>query len=626
MTFRIMNAAIHAELDVVSSRQRARQVAALCGFGPQDQARIATAVSELARNVYNYASHGTIEFAIEGETAPQALSISIEDHGPGIANLPLVLSGNYQSPTGMGLGINGARRLMDGFDISSQAGRGTRIVLKKLLPKNAPLLTARQIGDMSRQLAMLPPDALFSEVRQQNKELLSTLAELKARQDELVQLTRELEDTNRGVVALYAELDEKAAHLRRADEMKSRFLSNMSHEFRTPLSSIRALSKLLLNRTDGELGQEQEKQVQLILRSAEALTELVDDLLDLAKIEAGKIEVRPEKFDAADLFSALRGMMRPLLTGDAVKLIFERPPESCFVISDEAKVSQILRNFISNALKFTEAGEVRVSASMLHGQGAVRFSVADTGLGILPEHQQLIFEEFGQVESRLQQKVKGTGLGLPLCRKLAALLGGEVSLTSEPGRGSTFSVTLPLGYDAQQDMTLQDMTDHSAHDFGPAANDLIVLFVGHQEEAGPRPEEFLQGSGFIAVSTRSYREADDILNAAPLAATVLNIPADEEESWRWLERTRQEERHRRMPLIAVTGADARDKAFSLGADAHLLRPARKDGLLAVLRRLADRGGAARAADHGQAGGSGHAARHSSAASTPNDNAESGNRL
>src|SRR3569623_2477926 len=168
---------------------------------------------------------------------------------------------------------------------------------------------------------MLPPDALFSEVQQQNTELLGTLAELNARQDELLQLTRELDDTNRGVVALYAELDEKAEHLRRADEMKSRFLSNMSHEFRTPLSSIRAMSKLLLTRTDGELTQEQEMQVQYILKSTESLAELVDDLLDLAKIEAGKIDVRPEKFDVADLFSALRGMMRPLLTSDAVKFI-----------------------------------------------------------------------------------------------------------------------------------------------------------------------------------------------------------------------------------------------------------------------------------------------------------------
>src|SRR5690606_29686600 len=229
-------------------------------------------------------------------------------------------------------------------------------------------------------------------VLQQNQELLATLAELNARQDELIQLTRELEDTNRGMVALYAELDEKADYLRRADEMKSRFLSNMSHEFRTPLSSIRALSRLLLDRTDGELTSEQEKQIAFILRQSESLSELVNDLLDLAKIEAGKIEVRPAKFDVGELFSALRGMLRPLLVTQRVDLVFEQPPERLVMETDEAKVSQILRNFISNALKFTEAGEVRVWTEILPGGESVRFSVRDTGIGIAPEHQRIIFE------------------------------------------------------------------------------------------------------------------------------------------------------------------------------------------------------------------------------------------
>src|SRR5687767_5055476 len=152
-------------------------------------------------------------------------------------------------------------------------------------------------------------------MRRQNKEMIRALSDIQVRQGELERLNRELEDTNRGVVALYAELDEKADHLRRADEMKSRFLSNMSHEFRTPLNSIRALSRLLLDGGDGPLNSEQGLQVNLIAKSAEDLTALVDDLLDLAKIEAGKTEVRPVEFPVANLFSALRGMLRPLLVG-----------------------------------------------------------------------------------------------------------------------------------------------------------------------------------------------------------------------------------------------------------------------------------------------------------------------
>ena len=161
-------------------------------------------------------------------------------------------------------------------------------------------------------------------MQHQNQELLGALEEIRTRQADLTRLNRELEDTNRGVVALYAELDEKADHLRRADELKSRFLSNMSHEFRSPLNSILALSGLLLGRTDGELTAEQAQQVGYVRRAAQDLLELVNDLLDLAKVEAGKVEVKPVEFEAANLFAALRGMLRPLLLNQSVDLIFER--------------------------------------------------------------------------------------------------------------------------------------------------------------------------------------------------------------------------------------------------------------------------------------------------------------
>ena len=202
------------------------------------------------------------------------------------------------------------------------------------------------------------PQNAFEELQYQNQELLGALEEIRSRQAELIRLNRELEDTNRGVVALYAELDEKADHLRRADELKSKFLSNMSHEFRSPLNSILALSGLLMNRADGELTPPQEQQVVYVRRAAQDLLELVNDLLDLAKVEAGKVKARPLEFEVENLFAALRGMLRPLLLNQAVDLIFDDATHIPRVFSDEGKVSQILRNFISNALKFTERGEI----------------------------------------------------------------------------------------------------------------------------------------------------------------------------------------------------------------------------------------------------------------------------
>jgi signal transduction histidine kinase len=204
------------------------------------------------------------------------------------------------------------------------------------------LLTLDRLQPITQVLAAGKPQSLLDEVRQQNQELLQTLAQLRERQEELTWLNQELEDTNRGVVALYAELDEKVDHLRRADEMKSRFLSNMSHEFRTPLNSVLGLTRLLLERADGDLTAEQEKQVNFIRKAAEGLLELVNDLLDLAKIEAGKIEVRPIEFTVEDLFSALRGMLRPLLVSSTVSLVFEGSTRIPPLFTDENKVSQIL--------------------------------------------------------------------------------------------------------------------------------------------------------------------------------------------------------------------------------------------------------------------------------------------
>ena len=281
---------------------------------------------------------------------------------------------------------------------------------------------------------------------------MRTLDELRQRQEELTRLNRELEDTNRGVVALYAELDERADHLRRADEVKTRFLSNMTHEFRTPLNSILALTRLLLDHVDGELSPEQERQVYFIRKSAENLSELVNDLLDLAKVEAGKIVVRPAEFEVRNLFGALRGMLRPLLLNTSVNLVFDEPEGIPPLNTDEGKVSQILRNFISNALKFTEQGEVRVSAKLSPDGRSVVFSVTDTGIGIAPEHQDIIFQEFTQLENAVQRKVRGTGLGLPLSKKLAELLGGSVSVASELGLGSTFSATHPADLCAGADI------------------------------------------------------------------------------------------------------------------------------------------------------------------------------
>lgn len=434
------------EPGVVLTRQRARQVAQLLGFDPGEAIRLATAVSEIARNAFQYAAGGRAEFLVALEPEP-ALLVRISDRGPGIADVQNILDGRYASSTGMGLGIMGARRLTDRFEIASSPDAGTVVLLGKRLPRRAGCPTAAGLDALAAELARHRPEDPYAEIQAQNQELLRTLAELRTRQAEVERLNRELAETNRGVVALYAELDERAKELAQVSELKSRFLSAISHELRTPLNSIMNISRLLLDRVDGELTVEQERQVNFIRSSARSLIEMVNDLLDLAKIEAGKTTVRPVEFTVAQLFGALRGTFRPLATSERVSLVIEDGLSLPSLRTDEAKVAQILRNFISNALKFTEQGEVRVRAAPAPGD-RIAFSVRDTGIGIAPEDQERIFEEFSQVEHSLQWRATGTGLGLPLSRRLAELLGGWIELESAPGHGATFTVVLPRVYQA----------------------------------------------------------------------------------------------------------------------------------------------------------------------------------
>ena len=576
MTPAILSVTIKYERDVVLARQRARQIAGLLGFDPQDQTRIATAVSEIARNAFSYGRGGKVAFQVEGVTPPQVLVVRVTDEGPGIEDVRRILEGRYRSSTGMGLGIVGARRLMDQFDIESAPGRGTTVTLKKLLPRRAPLSGALDVGRIADELARQKPQDPVEEIQQQNQELLRALEELGKRQDELAALNQELEDTNRGVVALYAELDEKADHLRRADDLKSRFLSNMSHEFRTPVNSIQALARMLLERTDGDLGPEQERQVGFIRKAADALSELVNDLLDLAKVEAGKIVVRPVEFEVENLFGALRGMLRPLLVNESVALVFEEPEGLPPLQTDEAKVSQILRNFISNALKFTERGEVRVRAELANGGGAVAFSVVDTGIGIAPEDQDRVFQEFTQIDSPVQRKVKGTGLGLPLCRKLAELLGGAVSVDSTPGIGSTFTAVIPVAYAPALGASPAWEVDTER---------LPVLVVEDSADTVLIYDKFLSGAGFQVLPARTLREAREALLAVRPRAIVLDIMLRGEDAWTFLVEVKGRHETREIPIFVVSTVDDERKAMALGADAYCLQPIDRQRLVQTLTRL-----------------------------------------
>jgi len=431
------------EYDVVLARQRARQLATEFKLDAQDQTRFATAVSEIARNAHQYAGGGRVDFWID-HGPPAILVARVSDRGPGIARLADVLDGRYVSSTGLGIGIMGARRLADTFSAASSPNDGTAIVIGKHLPT---MVTPSAINAAMGAVAASSLDPLL-EMQAQSQELTHALTHLREKQAETDRLAQELSETNRGVLALYAELDERAVYLERVNELKTRFLSDLNHEIRTPLNAVRNVARLMLDGYEGPLTDRHRRAIEMMRNSTDALSDLVNDWLDLAKIEAGRTEVRVDAFTVEDLWGALRGVFRPIETDEAVSLVFEPVPPLPILQTDEPKVAQILRNFISNALKFTERGEVRVSAQ--EGEGnTIRFAVTDSGIGIAEANFERLFEEFAQIESPMQRRVKGTGLGLPLSRRLARLLGGDLGVESVVGRGSVFTLVLPILYEEQ---------------------------------------------------------------------------------------------------------------------------------------------------------------------------------
>ncbi|MFC4110169.1 ATP-binding protein [Micromonospora zhanjiangensis] len=437
--------ALRVEHDIFVVRQRGREVALAVGLENQDQIRIATALSEVARYLLGRVGGADVTFLAPPATAGCGPVLRID-----LTALGAVPADELRHGQSVPVG-----RLVDSLDVDDR-GAATVVRMSRRIPPGAEPLDNDRLRRIRADLAANSPGTPLDELALQNQQLITALDEVRTQRDELAvlndelaetnrgvmalygQLSEELEETNRGVVALYAELDEKSAQLRAASEAKSRFLANVSHELRAPVTAILGLARLITDSGSDPLTEEQSRQVELIRTSAADLLSLVNDLLDLAKAESGRLEPSWDEVDLRVVFGQLRGTLRALATSAKVELVVEEPPQPATIRSDEVLLSQVLRNLLHNGLKFTESGEVRMRAERL--ADGWRLIVSDTGPGIPHELQNRIFEEFYQLPGT---RSRGTGLGLSYARRLATLLGGSLELTSEPGRGSTFVVTLP---------------------------------------------------------------------------------------------------------------------------------------------------------------------------------------
>jgi signal transduction histidine kinase len=428
MTTELARAEIRDAPGVFAARQLGREAAAELGLNRQDQVRVAAAISEVGRDLVVRGQTGVITFAADN----RALYVTItHDSTPPEA------------------GIAAATRLMGGLTTSGPVVRMTRA---------RPLEARADLAGVRRRLAAMFPVSALDELRRNNEDLISALDDLQRQQEQLKlanaeleetnrgvmalhkQLSDELEQTNQGVVALYAELDDKSERLREASEAKNRFWASVSHELRSPLNSIIGLARLLTEPGGEELQPGQQRQVGLILSSANTLVTLVSDLLDVAKAESGRLQIEPAAVSLPALLNRVRALSGPMAQSKPVEVLVEADGLPDTVLTDEVALTGILRNLLSNGIRYTDRGSVRLAARARGN--VVEITVTDTGIGIPARLLENVFEEFYQAPG---VRRGGTGLGLPYARRLAELLGGELTLASEPAAGTTATLRLPHG-------------------------------------------------------------------------------------------------------------------------------------------------------------------------------------
>jgi signal transduction histidine kinase/CheY-like chemotaxis protein/CHASE3 domain sensor protein len=452
------------------------------------------------------------------------------------------------------------------------------------------------------------------ELEEQGRALRESQAHLEVQQSELEQINSQLEEQAQLLEHQKEELAKaqviltaRADELQRANEYKSEFLANMSHELRTPLNSTLILAKLLADNKDGNLTAAQVKFAKTISSAGNDLLALINDVLDLSRIEAGKVELAPEPVSVAATVESLVKTFQP--TADQNHLRFSwaiEPGVPEQIETDQQRLGQILKNLLSNAFKFTEKGEIALRVFAVQN-GSVAFAVRDTGVGIAPHQQEVIFEAFRQADGSIHRKFGGTGLGLSISRDLAALLGGAITVQSALGEGSVFTLTLPPAFtpgapvqeirpvakleaDPQRAApknnappTPVSVTDDDRNVITPGGR--VILLVEDDPAFAMILRDLVREMGFQCVATASA--ADGLVAAAQYLpnAILLDVNLPDHSGLGVLDRLKRDPRTRHIPVHMLSVSDYKREALELGAIGYALKPAKREELVEALRRL-----------------------------------------
>ena len=373
---------------------------------------------------------------------------------------------------------------------------------------------------------------------------------------------------------LFRDLERKTAELQVVSRHKSEFLASMSHELRTPLNAIIGFSEVLLDRMFGEINERQHEYLRDIWSSGKHLLQLLSDILDLSKVEAGHMDLESVTFSVRDALEYGISMMRERATSHGLSLILDVSPNVAFVETDELRFKQVVINLLSNAVKFTpDGGEVTVKATV-DGNDVV-VTVTDTGVGIAPKDRERIFESFEQ-GGRSASTHEGTGLGLTLCRRIVGLMGGRMWLESEVGVGSTFAFTVPLGR-------------QSAPDRGGPKPDRArlptILVIEDDRHSVDLLTAYLESAGFDVSSAPDGPTGLAAMRREKPVAVILDVRLPRMDGWKVLHAIRVDPEISRIPVVVVSVLDERAKGLALGAAEYLVKPVSRDDLMAALARV-----------------------------------------